>query len=86
VFGAISGLLPKGAQEALVVSCMGCNRVCHTFGLCLYQLWSEHLYRLSVILNNCCKINKVLKSLFKVVFSDAAYEIGVTLPERVSGS
>jgi hypothetical protein len=38
------------------------------------------------MLNNCCKINKFLKSLFTVVFSYAAYEVGVTLPETVSGS
>jgi hypothetical protein len=86
VIGAISGLLPKSAQEALVVSCVGCNRVCHTVMMCLYQLWSEHLSWHFFILNNCCKINKILKSLFTVVFSDAAYGKGVTLPETGSGS
>jgi hypothetical protein len=30
VFGAVSRLLRKSANEALVVSYVGCNRVCHS--------------------------------------------------------
>jgi hypothetical protein len=30
VFGAVSRLLPKSANKALVVSCVGCNTVCHS--------------------------------------------------------
>jgi hypothetical protein len=38
------------------------------------------------MLNNCCKINKVLKSLLTVVVYYAAYEMGVILPGTISGS
>jgi hypothetical protein len=34
LFGAVSRLLPKSAHEALVFSCVGCNRVCQSAVVC----------------------------------------------------
>lgn len=32
VFGAVSRMVPESAHEAFMVSCVGCDRVCHYIG------------------------------------------------------